>query len=106
MQYLPLILLIIWGVVLTIGDLIMKKWVISDTTWLFILGIIVYTIGMCMMAVTFKYKNIAVASIMIVIFNVIFLSIISWLYFKEPLSYMQIFAIFLGLMSVVILEFS
>ena len=102
----PFLLLLIGGIILTIGDIVMKKWVITRTTDLYIVGILIYVIGMNFLAHSFKYKNIAVASVIFVLFNVITLSIVSWHYFKEPLNTTQIVGMALGLASVVILECS
>lgn len=103
-HYLPFILLFIGGSVLTVGDIIMKKWAVNNSVFLFITGLSIYMIGLLFLAQSFKYKNIAVASTIFVIFNVVTLSIVSWLYFKETLSPFQIVGIILGLSSVIFLE--
>jgi len=103
-QYLPFILLFIGGSVLTIGDIVMKKWIANNNTNLFIIGLGIYLIGLIFLAHSFKYKNIAVASTIFVIFNVITLSIVSWFYFKETLTPFQVIGIFLGLSSIIFLE--
>ena len=102
--YLPLGLLFVGGVILTAGDLVMKKWVVSNSLYTFIFGIFIYMLGMLFLAYSFKYENIAVASTIFVIFNVITLSIFSWLYFKETLTPFQIIGIIIGLVSVIFLE--
>lgn len=98
------ILLLIGGIILTIGDIVMKKWVTNNNYVFYIVGLIVYLIGLNFLAQSFKYKNIAVASVIFVIFNVVTLSLVSWLYFKETLSLFQIIGIVLGICSVIILE--
>jgi multidrug transporter EmrE-like cation transporter len=98
------ILLLIGGIILTVGDILMKKWVSSNNYVFYIVGMIVYLVGMNFLAQSFKYKNIAVASVIFVIFNVVTLSIVSWLYFKETLSALQIVGIVVGLCSVILLE--
>ena len=103
-QQLPLLLLFIGGSILTIGDIVMKKRVKTNTTGVFITGLGIYMIGMIFLAQSFKYKNIAVASTIFVIFNIITLSCISWLYFKETLSPIQIIGIILAISAVVCLE--
>ena len=92
------------GVVLTIGDIFMKKWVNTNSTLFYIIGLIIYLVGLNFLAQSFKFKNIAVASVMLVIFNVVTLSFVSWIYFKETLSPLQIFGIILGICAIVILE--
>ena len=102
--YIPFILLFIGGSVLTIGDVVMKKWVVNNNGFLFVGGLIIYLIGLVFLAYSFKYKNIAVASTIFVIFNVITLSLVSWFYFKETLTPFQIIGILLGLGSIIFLE--
>jgi len=104
MNFLPIILLFIGGMVLTVGDIFMKKWVAVDRPVFYIVGMIIYLIGLNFLAQSFKYKNIAVASVIFVAVNVITLSLVSWWYFKESLSLLQILGIVVGLASIVILE--
>jgi multidrug transporter EmrE-like cation transporter len=101
-----LILLFIGGVILTFGDIIMKRWVTTNNYWLYISGLAIYLVGLNFLAQSFRYKNIAVASVILVIFNVAILALVSWLYFKEALSLMQILGIVLGIAAIVILEFA
>ena len=102
----PLVLLFIGGSVLTIGDIVMKKWVGNQSSTFFAVGLLIYLIGLVFLAQSFKYKNIAAASTIFVIFNIVTLSIVSWFYFKEALSITQMVGIGLGICSVVILELS
>lgn len=103
-QYLPLILLFVGGSILTIGDIVMKKWVLNNSTPIFIIGMAIYLVGLIFLAHSFKYKNIATASTIFVIFNIITLSIVSWFYFKETLTPFQLIGITLGISSIVFLE--
>lgn len=105
-RFFPIILLFIGGIVLTIGDIIMKNWVITNKYFYFGLGIIIYIIANCILAYCFKFKNIAVASMILVIFNIVTLSIISIVCFKEKLTIVQITGMILGLISVLVLEMS
>jgi multidrug transporter EmrE-like cation transporter len=100
----PLLLLFIGGCVLTIGDIVMKKWVVNNSGFLFIIGLAIYLAGLIFLAWSFKYKNIAVASVIFVIFNIITLSIVSWFYFKETLTGLQIAGMLLGISSIIFLE--
>ena len=104
MNYIPIFLLLIGGIILTLGDIVMKKWVNTNNLYLYIIGIAVYLVGLNFLAQSFKFKNIAVASIILIIFNVVTLSLVSWFYFKETLNSFQITGIILGLTSVVFLE--
>jgi len=98
------LILLAGGIILTIGDIFMKKWVKTQTHTWYIIGLIVYMIGMNFLAQSFKYKNIAVASVIFVIFNIITLAIVSRLYFKESLSPLQIIGVITGIAAVILLE--
>ena len=104
MQYIPFVLLFIGGSILTFGDIVMKKWVANNSIPVFITGLSIYLVGMVFLSLSYKYKNIAVASTIFVLFNIITLSIVSWLYFRETLSIYQIIGITLGLSSILFLE--
>ena len=104
MNYFPILLLFIGGLILTAGDLVMKKWVITPHFYLYIIGLLIYMIGMMFLVETYKYENIAVASLIFIIFNIITLLIFSWFYFKEPLSLMKIVCLLLGIISITLLE--
>ena len=82
----------------------MKKWVNTQTHTWYIIGLIVYMIGMNFLAQSYRYKNIAVASVIFVIFNIITLAIVSRLYFKESLSPLQIIGVITGIAAVILLE--
>jgi multidrug transporter EmrE-like cation transporter len=99
-----LILVLMGGLVLTLGDMFMKQWSINNNWISFSLGMIIWVIGLVFLAFSFKSKNIAVASLIFSLSNVIFLTLISWLYYKEPLTTYQIIGIFLGLNAIIFLE--
>ena len=105
-SYFPFLLLLAGGSILTIGDIVMKKWVINQHLFIFIIGLFIYLIGLIFLSYSFKFKNIAVASTIFVLCNVITLSLVSWLYFKEPLSSCQIIGIFFGITTILFLEMS
>jgi multidrug transporter EmrE-like cation transporter len=99
-----LILVLIGGLILTVGDVLMKQWSINNNWLTFSIGLLIWTIGLVFLAFSFKTKNIAVASLIFSLSNVIFLTILSWLYYKEPLTTYQIIGIFLGSGSIIFLE--
>jgi len=104
MNLLSLLLIFIGGIVLTVGDLVMKKWVGNSSPFLYGLGLAIYLIGMVFLSQSFKFKNIAVASLMLVLFNIVTLLIVSWFFYQEKLSLLQMIGIAFGLISIVILE--
>lgn len=100
-----LILTLLGGIVLTLGDIIMKKWILLDKWYLLVSGLFVWLLGNSFLAFSFKYTNIAIASLWLVLFNVISLLLVSYFYFGEKLSTIQIVGIILGLISAAILEY-
>ena len=99
-----LLLLFFGALIDTMGDIIMKKWVINQNISTFILGMFTYMIGLSFLAYSYNYKNIAVASVIFVILNIVMLSFVSWLYFGESLSKYQILGIVVGVLAIIILE--
>lgn len=98
-------LYVIFGsLALTLGDLFMKTWVDKNSYGNFSIGFACYIIGMLFLAFSFKYKNIAIASMMLVLFNIITLLIVSWFLLKEPISIKEGIGIMLGITAIIILE--
>lgn len=103
-HYLPFLLLFIGGSVLTLGDIVMKKWVNNNDFMLFVVGLLIYLVGLIFLAYSYRYKNIAVASSIFVVCNIVTLAFVSWFYFHETLTPIQMGGIILGIGSVVLLE--
>jgi multidrug transporter EmrE-like cation transporter len=106
MKLFPFLLLFSGGIVLTIGDIVMKEWVKNNQLLFYVLGLFIYLIGLIFLSQSFKFKNIAVASILLVLFNVITLTIVSIFFFKEAPSLKQGIGIALGLVAATLLELS
>jgi multidrug transporter EmrE-like cation transporter len=100
----PLLLLFSGGVVLTVGDIIMKKWVTNGSHVFYFLGLAVYLVGLNFLAQSYHFRNIAGASTAMTIVNVILLLGFSYFYFKEPLSPLQLIGVALGIIAIVFLE--
>ncbi|MFA6089134.1 MAG: hypothetical protein WC755_04685 [Candidatus Woesearchaeota archaeon] len=101
-----LILVLMGGIVLTGGDVLMRFWMENNHFSLFVLGIMVYVVGEVLMAFSFKYQNIAVASIMTVIFNILALTLLSYFMFGDKMNTLTIVGMALAIVSVIILEIS
>lgn len=104
MNYLPIVILATGGIILTVGDLVMKKWVNTNSTIFYVIGLFIWIIGLLFLAEGFKFKNIAVASLIFNIINIVTLVIFSWVYFKENLSTTEMIGIFLGILAIILLE--
>lgn len=104
MNQLPLFLVVLAGIILTIGDIILKEWVTTSYKSFYWTGIAFYLISMNLLAHSYKYENIAIASLLMVLFNVITLTLVSYFIFKEPLSLYEFSGIILGIMAIILLE--
>jgi multidrug transporter EmrE-like cation transporter len=103
-SYLGFILIFICGLFYTIGDVAMKKWITSPSIKMYLLGGSLYIIGMNFLAFSYKFKNIAIATAGCVIVNIILLTILSFLYFKEPLTTKQMIGLGFSLVAMTLLE--
>ncbi len=99
-----LCLLAAGGIVLTLGDLVMKKWVTTDLRTYYVIGLFIWVIGLNFLAISFKYKGIAVASMIFIIFNTITLLLAGYLLYGEKISMQEMLGIFLGLCSVALMD--
>jgi len=97
------ILLLAGGLSLTIGDLFAGKYVKSRSKILYILIMIFYAVGLNFLIFSYKFQNIAVASIMLEIFNVVILTIAGKFLFKENITKSELFGIILGVIALIIL---
>ena len=98
-----IILVFIGGVALTVGDLFAGKYIKSKTKLLYSAVMLFYIIGLTFLIFSYKYENIAVASIMMEIFNVITLTIAARFLFKQNITKIELCGIFVGLMAIVVL---
>ena len=92
---------------MTIGDIIFKFWVeksLPYTSAEYIGGLGLYVIGLIFLVESFKTENIAVASAIFVLVNIVTLAIVSWLYFGDKLSLIQLIGLILAGTAIVLLE--
>ncbi|MBI4185502.1 hypothetical protein HY524_00440 [Candidatus Berkelbacteria bacterium] len=100
----PYLLLFVGGTLLTFGDLVAKEWVQADRPALFVATLGFYLIGLVFLIVSFRTKNIAVASALFVTANIVTLALVSWLWFHEPLSRRQLTGLVVTLIGILIME--
>lgn len=100
----PILLLIAGGLTLTVGDLVMKEWVINGGPKIYCIGMVIYLFGMNFLAQSFRFKGIAVATALFVIFNLISLAVAGYLLYGEKLSSGQFLGIVLAVVAIVLLE--
>jgi len=95
---------LIGGLSLTIGDLIAGKWVENMSKLFYIFIIIFYMIGLNFLVISYEFKDIAAASIILEIFNVITLTLVGIYFLKENITKTELVGIIVGVLSVIILE--
>lgn len=100
----PLSWLFLGGIAYTIGDIVLKKWAVTDDKLFYIIGMVFYMSGMVILANSFKTVNIASASAMITIFNIITLALVSVFVYGEPLSMRQYVGIAMAIGAILVLE--
>jgi multidrug transporter EmrE-like cation transporter len=103
-KILGIVLITICGLFYTAGDVAMKKWIDHPSIAPYLIGAALYIIGMNFLAFSYKYRNIAVATALCVIVNILTLTVVSWFLFKEPLSIKQMTGIALSIGAVIFLE--
>ena len=105
-KFSPLVILFFGGIILTIGDIFAAKWIkLEGGIFLYLITTLFYIIGMVMLISSYDREDIPVASIILVMFNVVLLTIIGVIIFKEHMTATKITGIVLGLISVAFLEF-
>jgi len=99
-------MLIFGGILLTCGDVFLKYWSLKDKWWMFAGAMLIYLFGVALLGITFKSRNLAVASTIMVMVNSLTLVLVSVFYFKDKISLLGMLGIVLGLISVTLLELS
>ena len=99
-----LLILLAGGITLTIGDLFAGKWAKDGKRFLYILTVIFYMIGLNFLVLSYKFKDIAVASLLLEIFNIATLTLVGIYFLKEKITRTELAGIVLGLLAVIILE--
>lgn len=100
----PLFLLATGGILLTIGDIVMKHWVVNGGAKHYGLGLVVYLAGLNLLAHSFRFKSIAVASVVFILFNVVSLAIAGFYLYNEKPTATQLAGMSLALAAVICLE--
>lgn len=103
MKYWLYISLIIGGVLLTCGDLWMKAWAVSDKKLWYVIGVATWILGSAFLAWTYKYKNMAIATTIYILVNVGTLLLVSWIYYKEPVTTKQLIGVCLGIVAALLM---
>ena len=99
-------LLLIGGAVFfeIIADIILKYWSINPKTIFVVCGIIVYTIGTTMFAYSLRFGDLSKMGTIFTVVNLIVVVLIGLLLFKEQVSLINMIGIFLGVISVILVQ--
>ena len=103
MSYLASVLLLLSGLGLAGGDILLREWVANSNHLFYILGFIVYFIGLNCLAQSFKYEGLVIAATISIVINILILLAVSYFIFKEPLSARHLIGIGLGIATVAFL---
>ena len=97
---------LVGGLFLTTGDLALKQWLNTGySSVLFAIGFACYCAGLLCLCLSFLGQNIAIASMALVVINIITLTLATALIFKEPVSAIGYGGLTLAFVSLIILEF-
>lgn len=99
-----IIILLLAGLILTAGDLVAGKWVENNKKFFYILALVFYMVGLNFLIYSYKFEDIAVASVIMEIFNVATLTLAGKFFFKENISKTELAGIIVGVVAVIILE--
>jgi multidrug transporter EmrE-like cation transporter len=100
----PVFILAGGGALMTIGDIVMKKWALGQGGLWGVLGLFMWFLGLLCLAATMKQTNIAIASIMLIYFNVVILAVAEYTLFGTPVTTTKILGGILGLVAISIME--
>lgn len=98
-----ILLLFIGGLALTVGDIIAGKYIQSRGKILYLSVIFFYVIGLIFLIFSYKFTNIAIASITLEIFNVLTLCIVGKFLFKEDITKFELCGIATGVVALILL---
>lgn len=99
-----MLLLILGGLILTVGDVFIKKWTIDNGLINFFLGLTLWIIALLLLAYTFRFMNIVSATFIEILVNVITLVFADYFFFKDPVTRPEIIGIIVGFIAIYILE--
>jgi len=97
--------LILGGLISTLGDVFFKRWTLTNSTFEYYFGYLLYILAIYFLVSTFKEKNITTGVVIYILVNISSFAIINSLCFNDNLSPLQIFAVVLAGCSIYLLEY-
>ena len=86
------------------GDIFFKKWAIESKGVLLYIGLLIYFIGTIFWAISLRYEYFSKAISVFTVLNLVIVSVVGILYFKEDLSLINKIGIGFGILSIVLIE--
>ena len=86
------------------GDIFFKKWAIESKGVLLYIGLLIYFIGTIFWAISLRYEYLSKAISVFTVLNLVIVSVVGILYFKEDLSLINKIGIGFGILSIVLIE--
>ena len=99
-----MIFLIIAGGLLVTGDLTFRFWMNGENRILYFAGLFQYFAAMVLLVQSYRTHHIAIASVIMTIFNASVVTLILWLFFGDSLSGKQIAGMVLAVVGIFLLE--
>lgn len=98
-------ILILLGTALEIvGDVFFKKWALEHRPTLLAIGLLIYAIGSLFWALSLRYEILSKAIAVFTILNLVIVACVGVIFFQEQISTMSKIGIFLGLVSIALIE--
>jgi multidrug transporter EmrE-like cation transporter len=98
------VLLILSVTLEIIGDIFLKKWSSENKTLLLFLGLGIYFVGTIFWALSLKYEFLSKAVSLFTVINLVAILLVGVFLFKEEVSFINKIGLFLGLISVILIE--
>ena len=87
-----------------IGDVLFKKWSIGEKNSLFTLGLAIYFLGSIFWALSLRYEYLTKAISIFTLLNLIIITLVGALIFKEDLSLINKIGVALGVVAIILIE--
>ena len=100
-----ILLIFVAGILLTIGDFTLRYWVADPGVWRwYVLGVGFYFIALNFLARSYLFENIAIASVVMEIFNIVTYLAISYWKFGDHISRLEMLGVVFGIAAILCFE--
>jgi len=100
----PILIFLIGGVALTIGDLSAGTWLKKKKTSYYLIAVFFYLIGLNFLVISYRFSDIAVATVIQEIVNVGTLTLAGIYLFKENITKTELAGILVGILAFIVLQ--